>query len=228
MAAAWAALSLEARAAVEAKLAFELSGALSRVEQLDIEGRYRATAHDWPRAVQVYQALVTLLPDDLEYGLLLTSVEVRAGRAREGLMVIKTLRSLPAPLKDDPRIDLAEASAAGALGDFEHTRRSAHNAAGKAKVRGATLQYAKARLLEAGAMQNLALPGFAGVRAEARGICTELGDRACVAAAYRMEANAFASSGSPAKAQPLYATALSIANEMGNATEKLNALTGLA
>ncbi len=69
--------------------------------------------------------------------------------------------------------------------------------------------------------------GFAEVRAEARGICAELGDRACVAAAYRIEANAWATTGSPAKARPMYAAALKMANEMGNLLEKLNALNGL-
>ena len=131
-------------------------------------------------------------------------------------------------LRDDPRIDMAEARTAGALSDFARTRRAAHLAAEKAAQNGARLQFARARLLEAGAMQNLAVAGFADVRAEARGICAELGDRACVAAAYRIEANAFATTGAPATARPLYAAALEIANQMGNLNEKLNALSGLA
>ncbi len=44
-------------------------------------------------------------------------------------------------------------------------------------------------------MQNLGVPGFADVRGEARGICAELGDSACVMAAYRIEANAMAVGG---------------------------------
>jgi eukaryotic-like serine/threonine-protein kinase len=228
LAAACSMLGLDDRARDEAKLAFDSSAGLGRVEQLEIEGRYRVIANDWPRAIQVYQALFTLLPDDLEYGLLLASAEGRGGKAQDSLSTVTVLRKLPPPLKDDPRIDLAEAQAAGALADFEHTRRAAHVAAEKAGQNGARLQYAHARLLESGAMQNLAMASFAEVRAEARRICAELGDRACVAAAYRIEANNLALTGSPAAARPLYAAALEIANEMGNLVEKLNALTGLA
>jgi tetratricopeptide (TPR) repeat protein len=228
LAAAWTMLGLDNRARQEAKQAFDSSMGLGRVEQLEIEGRYREIAHDWPRAIQVYQALFTLLPDDLEYGLMLASAQSSGGKAQDALATISTLRKLPQPLRDDPRIDMAEARTAGALSDFARTRRAAHVAGEKAAQNGARLQFARARLLEAGAMQNLAVAGYGEVRAEARGICAELGDRACVAAAYRIEANALATTGAPATARPLYVAALEIANQMGNLNEKLNALTGLA
>jgi tetratricopeptide (TPR) repeat protein len=228
LAATWSMLGLDNRALAEAKRAFDSSGSLGRVEQLEIEGRYREMAHDWPRAIQVYQALFTLLPDDLEYGLWLAHAETLGGKAQDALSTVSALRQLPPPIRDDPRIDLAEAQSAGALADFAHTRRAAHAAADKAKKRGARLQYARARLLESGAMQNLDVPGYADVRAEARGICAELGDRACVAAAFRIEANALAGLGAPAKARPIYAAVLEIANQIGNQLEKLNALMGIA
>jgi tetratricopeptide (TPR) repeat protein len=228
LAAVWSMLGLDERAAEEARQAFDLSASLGRVEQLEIEGRYRQIAHEWPRAIQVYQALFTLLPDDLEYGLLLASAQTQGGRAQDVAATVGALRRLPPPLRDDPRIDLAEAQSAGALSNFDRTRVAAHAAAEKALKRGARLQYARARMLESGAMQNLNIPGFAHVREEARGICADLGDRACVAAAYRIEANALATTGSPRSARPLYAKVLEISNEIGNQLEKLNALTGLA
>jgi tetratricopeptide (TPR) repeat protein len=228
LAAVLSALGLDTQAGQEAKRALDSSSDLGRVEQLEIEGRYRNIAHDWPRAIQVYQALFTLLPDDLEYGLLLGSAEVRGGQAQEALRTVKTLRGLPAPLGDDPRIDLTEAQAAGALSDFAHTQSAARSAAEKASARGARLLYAKARLLQSGAMQNINMVGFEDVRAEARRICAELGDRLCVAAAYRIEANQVAGMGEVAVAQRLYQAALEIANQSGNAIEKLNALNGLA
>lgn len=228
LAAAWSMLGLDGRAQREAKLAFDSSTGLPRVEQLEIEGRYRAIAHEWPRAIQVYQALVTLLPEDLEYGLLLASVETSGGKAQDALTSIASLRNLPASLGDDPRIDLAEAQAAGALSDFAHTQRAAQRAAEKANLRGARLQYARARLLQSGAMQNLAVAGFQDVRAEARRICAELGDRSCVAAAYRIEGNNMLGDGHLDEARRLYRAALEIANDIGNSLEKLNALTGLA
>jgi TolB-like protein len=228
LAAALSALGLDTQAGREAKLALDSSGDLGRVEQLEIEGRYRTITHDWTRAIQVYQALFTLLPDDLEYGLLLTTAQSRGGRGQEALRTVKTLRSLPPPLGDDPRIDMIEAQAAGALSDFAHTQRSAHAAADKANARGARLQYAKARLLESGAMQNLNMAGFEQVRAEARRICAELGDRLCVAEAYRIEANQMALMGQLPTARHLYESALETANQTGNSNERLNALSGLA
>jgi len=227
LAAAWTALGLDVRATQEAKLAFDSSTGLGRVEQLEIDGRYRASAQDWPRAIQVYQALFTLSPNDLEYGLLLASAQIRGGKGQEALGTVNALRGFKSPSADDPRIDLAEAQAAGALSDFAHTRRAARSAAEKAQARGARLQYARARLLEAGAMQTLAIDGFAELRTEARHICAELGDRACVAAAERIEANymTFRDLGA---ARTLYGEVLEIANQMGNALEKLNALNGLA
>jgi TolB-like protein/thioredoxin-like negative regulator of GroEL len=175
LAAVWSMLGLDERARKEAKQAFDSSAGLGRVDQLGIEGRYREMDGDWPRAIQVYQALFTLLPDDLEYGLQLASAQTRGGKAREALSTVGALHRLPAPLRDDPRIDLREAQAAGGLSDFGHTRRAAHAAAEKAGKQGARLQYARARLLESGAMQNLATAGFANVRAEARNICAQLG-----------------------------------------------------
>ena len=126
LAAAWSMLGLDHRAREEAKQALDSSAGLGRVDQLEIEGRYRDMAHDWPRAIQVYQALFTLLPDDLEYGLLLACAEARGGKAQDAIATVGALRHLPGPLRDDPRIDLAEAQAAGALADFAHTRRAAH------------------------------------------------------------------------------------------------------
>jgi len=228
LAAGLCALGLDRQAGQEAKRALDSSPGLGRVEQLEIEGSYRSIIHDWPRAIQVYQALFTLLPDDLEYGLLLGTVETRGGQAQEALGTVQALRSLPAPLGDDPRIDLTEAQAAGALSDFTHTRSAARSASAKASARGARLLYAKARLLESGAMQNLNVAGFQEVRTEARRICAELGDRLCVAAAYRIEANQMTGEGELAVAERLYQAALEIANQIGNFVEKLNALNGLA
>ncbi len=228
LAAAWLMLGQDAKAQKEASLAFDAAAELGRLDQLEIEGRYRTTAHDWPRAIQIYQALFTLLPDDLESGLLLASVQSRGGQAQNAEITVAALRRLPAPLGNDPRIDLADAQAAGAMSDFQRTREAAHAAAEKALKNGARLQFARARLLESGAMQNLGIAGFSDVRAEARRTCSELGDRACVAAALRIEANAMVATGDLSTARHLYEGVLETADEIGNSLERLNALNGLA
>ncbi len=228
LAAALSGIGLDRRAEEEAKKALDSSAELGRVEQLEMEGRDATMVPDWERAIRVYQALSTLLPDDLEYGLLLASAEIHGGQAKQALAVLKSLRGLPSPLGDDPRIDLTDAQAAGALSDFKRTEDEARAAAEKAKARGARLLYAKARLLQSGAMANLGQSGFAESRAEARDICAQLGDRSCVAAAYRIEGNDKATAGELAAADQLYSASLKIADEIGNRLEQLNALNGFA
>jgi len=227
LAAALAGIGLDKRAEQEAKKALDSSTELGRVEQLEMEARYATMARDWERAIRVYQALFTLFPDDLEYGLSLAFAENRGGQAKQVFTVLKSLRSLPSPLGDDPRIDLTDAQAAGALSDFKRTEEQARAAAENAKARGARLLYAKARLLQSGAMDTSGQIG-AEVRAEARNICAQLGDRSCVAAAYRMEANNKAMAGELVAADQIYSATLKIANEIGNRLEQLNALNGFA
>lgn len=228
LAEAWSKLGLDNRAAQEAKLAYDSAGSVGRVEQLEIEGRYRQIVHDWPRAIQVYQALFTLLPDSLEDGLQLASVQTMDGMGQDALRTVTMLRRLGSPLAEDPRIDLAEARAAGALSDFVHTQKAAQAAAERARALGARLEYARARLLEAGAMLTLGMAGADVVRGEARDLCAELGDRACVVTAYRIEANQMVAHGKLEAARALYQSALEFSNQTGNALEKLNAVNGLA
>ena len=96
----------------EAKRAFDLSVNLSREDRLWIEGRYRDTIEDREKALEIYKTLFDLHPDDLEYGLRFAESQRRLGKWQEALATLESLRKSPAPERDDPRIDLAEADAA--------------------------------------------------------------------------------------------------------------------
>jgi tetratricopeptide (TPR) repeat protein len=63
-------------------------------------------------AIKTYQALYSFFPDNLEYGLQVASAQTTAGNGQDALGTVDSLRRLPAPLRDDPRID---ASALGVL-----------------------------------------------------------------------------------------------------------------
>ena len=128
---AWWHLGYRSKATAEAKRAIELSGTLPQEERLLIEGSYRGTIGDWPRAVEVYRSLFQTHPDSLEYGLHLAGAQYHV-KPPDALFTLKTLRQLPSPLGDDARIDLLEASAR-----VDQDFAAAHAAAERAIVKGA-------------------------------------------------------------------------------------------
>lgn len=152
---AWLSLGYETKAQQEAKLAFDSSGPLSREERLSVEGRYRETTHEWSKAIEIYRTLWQLFPDNVEYGLHLAHAQSTSGSGNDALATIETMRKLPAPAKDDPRIDLAEDYAADNLGDFGREQRCAASAAVKGESQGAKLMVARARLDEGWALERL-------------------------------------------------------------------------
>jgi DNA-binding winged helix-turn-helix (wHTH) protein/tetratricopeptide (TPR) repeat protein len=106
----WWHTGYDAKARAEAQRALELSNHLSQEQHLLVEGQYRRTIQDWPKAIETYRSLFHLFPDNLDYGLLFASAQMRLDAA-ESLQTLAVLRSLPSPLGDDARIDMTEASA---------------------------------------------------------------------------------------------------------------------
>ncbi|HEX6899618.1 MAG TPA: tetratricopeptide repeat protein [Thermoanaerobaculia bacterium] len=229
LAAAWAALGYDGRARDEAKAAFDLAGNLPREERLLIEGRYREATQDWDRAAQTYWKLWSLFPDSLEHGLRLAAVQTAAGRIGDALATVKALRTLPPPFSDDPRIDLAEAVAAGALPDFQRQRTAAGRAAARGKTLGAPMIMAQARLLECRALRNLGKPAEAlAACEEGRGLHERAGDRAGVAEALTHAANVLYDRGDLTGASRLYQQALETYREIGNRGAEAGALNNIA
>jgi eukaryotic-like serine/threonine-protein kinase len=107
---AWDRLGYVPKARAEAKRALDLSQRLPKEQRLLIEGRYHSNLADWPRAVEIYRELWGMFPDSLDYGLLLANAQ-RWVKPEDALKTLTALSSLPSPIGDDPRIDLAEASA---------------------------------------------------------------------------------------------------------------------
>jgi serine/threonine protein kinase/tetratricopeptide (TPR) repeat protein/TolB-like protein len=151
LALAWLAQGYDARAKDEAKLAFDLSGNLSREDRLLVEGQYREMAREWPVAIAVYSTLVGFFPDNGEYGLKLANAQSRGGKAKDALRTIAALRLLPPPQNDDPRINLSEAQAKRALGDAKGMLADSVTAANSAATLGSRFVEARARLSEGSA-----------------------------------------------------------------------------
>ena len=144
LASAWSDLGYDAKAQEEARRALDLSANLSREEKLSVEGRYHEFMREFPKAIEVYRTLWEFFPDDLEYGLRLAGVQTVSGNARDALDTLAAARRLPAPEGADARIDLAEAKAAEALGNFKQEQAAAENAIRKARIQDSRLVLAQA------------------------------------------------------------------------------------
>ena len=184
LATAWGQLGFDSRALEEAKKGFALSSNLSREDRLSIEGRYQEAAHDWPKAVEVYKSLTTFFPDNPDYAVRLATAQGFAGQPEDALATLETLRTVIPAMKDDPRVDLVEASTADHLSDFKREQAAAHRAAEKGKQRGEQLIVARALLLEGWAWHNLGdNKNAVAVSQEAKAAYEAAGDRAGVARA---------------------------------------------
>jgi DNA-binding winged helix-turn-helix (wHTH) protein/tetratricopeptide (TPR) repeat protein len=142
LAEAWDRLGYTPKALAEAQRAFELSGQLSQEERLLVEGQYHKVHRDWPKAVETYRSLFRLFPDNLDYGLRLASVQ-RQVKTTDSLLTLATLRHLPSPAGEDPRIDLSEASA-WINEDSTQAHAAAERAIAKGNAQGAHLLVARA------------------------------------------------------------------------------------
>lgn len=226
---ALAQLGYDANANAEAKKAFDLSGNLSRAERLLVEARYRECSRDWEKAIEIYRALFEFFPDNLDYGLSLSAAQVNAGKGKDALITVAALRALPAPLRDDPRIDIANGRAAESLGDFKTVQSLAMRAAEKAKASGASLLLARARLDQAWATENLGqFDAVEGPIGEAKQLYEAAHDRKGVADATTTRAIALWMEGDYLGAKQGYEESLAIYRELGGQLNVANETDNIA
>jgi tetratricopeptide (TPR) repeat protein/tRNA A-37 threonylcarbamoyl transferase component Bud32 len=217
LALAWSALGYDERAQQSAKRAYELSSSLAREDRMWVEGRYHDAMNEHEEAIKTYQALYSFFPDNLEYGLQLASAQTAAGRGQDALGTIDSLRQLPAPVKDDPRIDSAEATAASSLSDYKRQQASAARAVAKGRQQGARLLIASALLTEGNAWQELGDTRKAIAAAEeAREIYSAAGDRGGESRALRAAGITLRSQRDLAAARRMYERGLTVARAIGD------------
>ena len=214
LALSWSALGYDAKAKEEAKKAFELSTNVSREERLSIEGCYREFANDLPAAIEIYRTLSNFFPDNLDYGLRLASAQTKNGLGKDALQAIARMRTLPKPAGQDARIDLGEASADVALGDFKRAQQAAATAASKAQ--GSPLLMGQAKELEAWAWDRLGEMDTAVKElAEARGLGTATRNPRSAGTAARMMGIVLYHNGDFAGARKSFEEALAIFRKIG-------------
>jgi len=154
LSAAWTSLGYDAKARAEAAKAYELSGNLSREDRLVVEGNYRFVIPDYEKAIEIYRALHTLFPDNLDYGLNLAKSQDYAGKPTDALTTLEALKKLPPPLGTDPRIDLRVSSAI-ADSDTAKALAAEEQAARKGQASGAKLLVARARRSECATLNKM-------------------------------------------------------------------------
>jgi len=229
LAEAWSALGYDEKARLSAKNAFELSLGLSREDRLLVQARYREASKDWEDAVTSYRTLYGFFPDNLEYGILLARAQTRAGQGKEALTTIDSLRRLPPPASQDPRIDVAAAETSKALGDFGKQLAFATKAGTTAASNGSRLLQARALYLQSFALQSMGKAKDAMAADEgARAIYASTEDRNGLASTLEVKAGLLADQGDLAGAINAYGQELSIVREIGNKRGEASGLNNLA
>jgi tetratricopeptide (TPR) repeat protein/TolB-like protein/predicted Ser/Thr protein kinase len=211
-----------------AQQAFDLSGSLSRENKLAVEARYRSVMREWSRAVELYRALVDFFPDNLEYGLSLADAQSAAGQAKMSMATVAELRRLAPPTSLDPRIDLAEGTAAYSLSDFKRAQDAAARAAAKGTARGAPLLVARAKLQVGNASNQLGDNQAAiGAAAEAEKLFAAAGDVAGVGRTQFLRAIILREQGNLRAAQEMSERLLATTRETGDQRVRAQTLTQL-
>jgi DNA-binding winged helix-turn-helix (wHTH) protein/tetratricopeptide (TPR) repeat protein len=214
---AWAVLGYQTNARKEAKSAYERSKNLPREDALWIEARYRELSHDWGRAVEVYRSLWTFYPDNIDYGLALANAQVATLNPDAALKTLARMRQLSTVPSDDPRVDLAEASAFEALGDFKRELNAAQRTNIKAERQHSSSLAASALLKEAWSFYNLGdFEQATKIAVEARRVYSDLKDPGGEAAATKSIGDIQSDSGKLDEALKNYNAALSAFRNMGH------------
>ncbi len=217
LAMAASALGDDPTALEQARRAFETSSGLAREEQLAVEARYRGIAKEWGRAADIWRTLFAFSPDNVEYGLRYAQALWAAGRPNDAFPVIAALRALPAPEKDDPRIDYYESIAAAKISDFRRMAAAGSVAARKAERAGAwsIAAHGHHQVAEAHAFlrePDAAIPEWEKASEE----YARIADRQGEADSLKGLGDVYVDSGDPGRALPMQERALALTREIGS------------
>ena len=168
-------------------------------------------------------------PDDIEYGLSLADAQTQAGKRTDAMTTIQSLRKLPSPPRDDPRIDLAEEMNYIRLGQYSSARSPAVRAVEKTRASRFEVLLARALYLEAATLAPLGEGGKAVAAAEeAKKIYGHVGDQWGVSNSLEYIAYVYSSRGDWEPSEKLYQQALVVNRAIGSKTGAAIDLTAIA
>jgi DNA-binding winged helix-turn-helix (wHTH) protein/tetratricopeptide (TPR) repeat protein len=225
---AWWHLGYQNKARAEAQRARELSQDLTQEDRLLIEGQYWRAMSNWPQAVHAYRDLFHLFPDSLDYGLLLATAQMSV-QPSAALQTLAALRRLPAPVGDDARIDMTEASAW--IGqDLVKARAAARVAIDKGRAQGRPVLVARTygflcqQSAGIGASMQEAISDCESARQDA----VATGDRNAEAMMVTDLAGLHYLQGDVTRAEEMYLAAIKLFRDVGNAEGVAAAMGNLA
>jgi tetratricopeptide (TPR) repeat protein/tRNA A-37 threonylcarbamoyl transferase component Bud32 len=226
---ALALMGYDAKAQEESKKARDLSSGLSHEDRLWIEGRDWALNRKWDKAVEIYRTLFDFFPDNIEYGLRLANAQTHARTVDEALATLIALRNLPAPDRDDSRIDLQAADVYDIKGAYKEQLAAAQTAANRARDLGAKLLLARALNQQARSYEKQGkLDDAIRCAQEVQGILGSEGERAEVAKALTIAGIVRFDQGNFTDAAAAYKQALAIERETGDKHSTATTLNNLA
>ena len=228
LAEAWGGLGYDEKAKEEAKTGFELSTHLGREDKTLVEARFREVSSEWDKAVDLYRSLWTLYPENSEYAIRSTDVQIRAGKANDALKTIELLRKQPGAISNDPRLDLKKAEAAESLSDFAKEKQAALRAAENARAKASRLLEAEALWRACGAMASLGeAPGAQVACRQSIELAKPVGDLLLVARGFTILGLIAGTQGDPKQSLERHRQALEFARKIGSRRDITGALTNI-
>lgn len=161
LSAAWSSLGEEAKAADEAKQAMQLSGQLTREQQLLIQSRVQSTSHQFAAAAETFRALYRFYPENLEYGRLLIQALSNAGKSEEALAEAQSILHANGAHPADPLLFSVVADMYSTRGEWAKSLEWASRGVEQSRQRGATILYERLLTTESQAMLHLGQLGDA-------------------------------------------------------------------
>lgn len=155
LAEAYSRLGYEDKAKDQAKQALALSSNASREERLLIEARAHELSGENGQVVDNYKTLWDFFPDNIDYGLFLIRAQLTSGHPADAEMTLTELRKRAVSEVDIARVEMADASIAGILGDFKREQAAAQQAEATGRSAGANLLVAQALQTQAQAEERM-------------------------------------------------------------------------
>jgi hypothetical protein len=206
----------EDRSRKEVELAMTMADRLPMRERLLLEARDAQMRGDKETALARYKALWALDDGDLEIGLSLMGMQIGNEQLADARRTLATLRRLPGPDREHPRIDETEASLELADGHPELARAALERGLAHAQARGAKLMEGAVRMQLASRDKDEGhFDQAAANAAQIVQIGKEYGDRELEAVGYDVQAALATMRGDLARAETLAKTALAIIREVG-------------
>src|SRR5262249_43502468 len=142
-------LGYDERAHVEAEKAVELSRALPEHFRLETQAKLAEIVRQPDKALDAYGKLFARFPDNFDYGFKLASYQLHSLREGDYKKTVESLRKLPPPAGDSPRLDVLDSYNELIAGDFDGALKLARAAQERADGRGERLVSAGAFMAQA-------------------------------------------------------------------------------